>query len=136
MAGRSRSTRSCALFEAALQDYQKNASVTLASHPLAMQLQSRHSVESITTILLGQAQSFREFPGSDRLMESIKSIVSILSRLSTTPSLGDAVGLVCHKALVAYSTALTFFTAFPTCESNTRWSRHPTRGMGRSLVPI
>ena len=109
MADQSRSTRYCALFEAALQDYQKKASVTLASHPLAVQLQSCPSVESTTTVLLDQAQSFREFPGSDRLMESIKSIVSILSRLSTTPSLGDAVGLVSRKALVACSTALTFY---------------------------
>ncbi len=109
MADQSPSTRYCALFKAALQDYQKKASVTLASHPLAMQLQSCHSVESTTTVLLDQAQSFHELPGSDRIMESIKSIVSILSRLSTTPSLSDTIGLISHKALVAYSTALTFY---------------------------
>jgi hypothetical protein len=109
MANRSQPTRIRALFEAALRDYEKKAGVALASHPLTVQLQSCHSLESITTVLLGQAQTFGEFPRSDRVMESIKSIISILSRLSATPFLGDDIGFVRHKTLMAYPIALTIF---------------------------
>jgi len=131
-----RSTRFRALFEAALQDYEKATNVTLASHPLATQLQSCQSAESITAILQGQAPAFCESQGSDRAMKSIKGIVLILTRLSATSFLGDAIDLVCHQSLMVCSTALIGFKAISTCESNARWSRDPTCCMCRSFVPI
>jgi len=88
-----RSTRFRALFEAALQDYEKATNITLASHPLATQLQSCQSAESITAILQGQVPAFCESQGSDRAMKSIEGIVSILTRLSATSFLGDAIDL-------------------------------------------
>ena len=115
-----------ALFESALQAYDQKAGVILADHPLTVQLQSCHSIESITTVLQGQAEAFSEFRGSDKVMKSIKSTVSILIRLSATASLGDTIGLVRHKALMAYSTTLTVFTAIATCEGNICWFRYPT----------
>jgi hypothetical protein len=116
-----------AIFEAALQDYPEQVGVTSVSHPLAVQLQDCDSIDSIMTVLLDQAPSLREFPGRDRLMKSIERIVYIISGLSTALTLGGyGVALVSRKALVTYSTALMFFTAFPTCESNFRSSRYPT----------
>jgi hypothetical protein len=40
-----------ALFESALQDYQKQTGTLLADHPLAHQLQICESVESVTAVL-------------------------------------------------------------------------------------
>jgi hypothetical protein len=107
MADHSGSARFRVIFESALQAYDNKAGLMLAEHPLAVQLQSCHSFESTIAILQGQAQAFCEFRGIDRVMKSIKSIVSILTRLSTSASLGDFIGLVRQKALMVWSTALT-----------------------------
>jgi hypothetical protein len=96
MADQSGSTRFRELFESALQAYEKKAGVTLAEHPLAIQLQTCESVESITTVLQGQAQLFSEYRGRDKVMKSIKNTVSIMSRLSATASLAVDIGLVGH----------------------------------------
>jgi hypothetical protein len=97
------------LFESALQAYEKKTGIALAEHPFAVQLQSCHSVESVIVVLKGQAKVFSEFTGSDRILKSIKSIVSISTTLSATALLGDALDLVRHKALVSYCAALTVF---------------------------
>ena len=97
MADRSASTRVRALFEFALQAYEKKTGITLTKHPLAVKLQSCHTVESITGLVQDQALAFGEFPGKDRIMKSIKSTVSILTTLSATACLGDAIGLVRWK---------------------------------------
>ena len=126
MADHSIQTRVCVLFHSALQTYEKRVGVTLVEHPLAVQLQSCHSVRSITTVLQDQVQAFSGLRGSDRAIKSIKSIVSILTKLSATTSLAHDIGLVRQKALMAFSPALTVFTAIPTCENDIHWSRHPT----------
>jgi hypothetical protein len=116
-----------ALFESALQSYEKTTGITLAELPLAVQLQSCHTIESITAVLECQVLTFGDFRGSDRVMKSIKSTLSILTRLSTAASLGNAVGLVRRNILMAFSTPLmAFSTAIPTSKSNTSWSRYPT----------
>jgi hypothetical protein len=118
------------LLDDALQDYEKKTGITLASrpgHPFAALLDSSHSVDSISTVLQGQAQAFSELQAGDSpIIKSIKNIVSITTSLSATLTLGNAVGIVRHKTfkLLAYSTALTAFTAIPIC--NTRCSRYPT----------
>jgi hypothetical protein len=137
MADHSASTRFRSLFESALAEYEKKTGITLAEHPLAIQLQSCHSIESTTALLQGQAQAFSKFRGRDRAIKSINNTLSILTTLSDTAILGDSIGLVRHNLLVVYSTALTvFFSALLTCEGDTRWSRHPSRCMFCSPVPM
>jgi len=97
MDDQSESTSFRALFESAFQAYEERTGITLAEHPLAIQLQSCHSVESMTAIVQDQASAFNEFQGKDRVTKSVKSTLSILIKLSVTASLGDSVGLVCRK---------------------------------------
>jgi hypothetical protein len=103
------STRFQTLFESALQAYERKTGITLAEHPLAVQLRSCHSVESITTLLQGQAQTFSDFRGRDKIMKLIESTLSILSTLSTIVVIGGASALVRQRAFVAYSTSLNVF---------------------------
>ena len=87
-------------FEAALRTYQTTTGVTLAEHLLAVQVQSCHSFESISTLLKYEARAFSNLQGSDNIMKSIESTVSILSTLSVTASttLGEASNLVRQTA--------------------------------------
>ena len=82
------------LFESALHDYERQTGITLANHPLAEQLQTCESIESVTTFLQEQARAFNESRGSDKIIKSIESAVSALSRVSATASLGHATGVV------------------------------------------
>jgi len=100
MADQSASARFRVLFEAGLQVYEKKTSITLAAHPLAVQIQSCHSVESISAVLQGQARAFTKFRESDKMMKLIKNTLSILTALSDTATLGDSSGLVRLKALM------------------------------------
>ena len=109
MADHPASTRFHSLFESALTEYEKKTGMTLAEHPLAIQLQSCHSIESTTALLQGQAQAFSKFRGRDRAIKSINNTLSILTTLSDTATLGDSIGLVRHNVLVVYSTTLTAF---------------------------
>jgi hypothetical protein len=83
-----------ARFESALQTYGQTTGLALAEHPLAVRIQSCHSAESITTILIHEARASSDLLGSDRSTNLIESIVSMLLTLSVTTSLGDAIGLV------------------------------------------
>ena len=109
MSLQSGSSRFGVLFESALQDYQKQTGMTLAEHPFAEQLQNYQSVESVTALLQGQAQTLGEFKGSDRIMKSLKSIASVLFSLSASTALGGggAIGLVRLKVLIRFSVSLT-----------------------------
>ena len=111
------------LFESALQAYEKKTGITLSRHPLAMKLQSCDSVEGITTLLQGQAKSFKK---SDKIIRSMETIVSILTPLSFAASLPDTVGLVRHKALMSCFTSLTIFSDIPTRKSDPGLYRRPT----------
>jgi hypothetical protein len=126
MADPSASPHFQARFESALQAYQTKTGITLAEHALAVQLQNCNTVESITTLVQGQAQAFSNYRECDRIMKSIKTIVSILTSLSAAAPFADAVGLVRQVAMVVRFTFLTFFAAIPTRKSNTGWSRYPT----------
>ena len=133
MADHSGSPRFRALFQSALQSYEENASVKLADHPLALQLQNCHTVESITAVLQGQVQVPSEFPGTDRVVMSIQSTASILTRLSATASLAVDIDLVRQYSLAICSTVLTVFIAIPNSESNTRWFCYITCCMCHAL---
>ena len=82
------------LFEAALQDYQKQTGIALAEHPLAEQLQNCDSVESVTAVLREQTQAFSEFQEKDKILKPFKKAVSILCKLSATANFGQDLGLV------------------------------------------
>ena len=96
-----------ALFEPALQAYEKKAGVSLAQHPLAIKLQSCDTVDAISGLFHDQAQAFRRFQGSDKIMKSIMNTVSILSKISSAASLADGFGLVRQIPLVTCLTPLT-----------------------------
>jgi hypothetical protein len=94
----STSSRFRSLFDTALQDYERQTGTKLVDHPLAKQLETYESVEAITAFFQEQAQAFSEFRGSDgRIMKSLKSAVSVLLTLSTSTTLGEAIGLVRWK---------------------------------------
>jgi hypothetical protein len=108
MAHQSESARFQALFDPALPAYEKMTGVSLAQHPLAVNLQSCDSVEAITGLLQDQAQAFSHLQGSDNIMKSLMTTVSNLSKLSSAASLADAFGLVRQKRLMTCLTSLNF----------------------------
>jgi hypothetical protein len=109
MAHHPESARFQALFETALQAYETKVGVSLAQHPLAIKLQNTDSVEAIAGILQDQAQAFMGLQGSDKVMKSLKTTVSILSKLSSAASLVGAFGQVRQRELLACFTSLTVF---------------------------
>ena len=126
MSDQSGSTRFRALFESALQAYEKNTGISLPDHPVTLQLKNCHSVESITAHLQGQLQPSAEFGGTDRVKESIRSTMSILSTLPINAGLDCATGLVRQNVLMTYSTSPMLFADILTRKCNTRWHCNPT----------
>jgi len=108
MAHQSESAHLRALFEPALQAYEEMLGVSLPQHPLSITLQSCDTVEAIIGLFKDQAQEFRDLRGSDKIMVSIKSTISILSKISLGASLADVFDLVRQKELMACLTSLTF----------------------------
>lgn len=94
------SSRFGVLFEAALQQYEKQTKIPLAKHSLAEQLQNCDSVGSVIAVLQEQIQAFNEFRGRDRIMKSLEGVVSVLSTLSAVAGLSDSIGLVRWKGLI------------------------------------
>jgi len=84
-----------ALFNQALQDYKDKTGTSLIDHPFAKQLETCESVSSISSLLQGQAQSFREFRENDgKLMKALNSSVDVLCAPSISSALNGAIGLV------------------------------------------
>jgi hypothetical protein len=109
MGDQSGSTYCQALFESALQAYENNTGVKLSEHPLAVQLQSCRSIESITTLLQEQARALIDSRGNERIENLIESTVSILFTLSGTAALSVSIGLVRQMPLVGCFESLTGF---------------------------
>ncbi len=83
------------LFNAALQDYKDKTGTNLIDHPIAKQLETCESVDSITSTLQEQAQSFREFRENDgKLMKALYSSIDFLCAPSISSTLNEAIGLV------------------------------------------
>jgi hypothetical protein len=94
----SSSTTFQALFHAALQDYKDKTGNTLTDHPIAKQLETCESVDSITGILQEQARNFREFRENDgKLMKALNSSVGVLCAPSISSALNEAIGLVVRR---------------------------------------
>jgi hypothetical protein len=86
------------LFDAALQHYKDKTGNSLTDHPIAKQLETCESVDSITAILQEQAQSFREFRENDgKLMKAFNSSVDVLCAPSISSALNVAIGLVVRR---------------------------------------
>ena len=86
------------LFDAALQDYKDKTRDTLTDHPIARQLETCESVNSIAAILQEQAQSFREFKENDgKLMKALNSSIEVLCAPSISSALDEAIGLVVRR---------------------------------------
>jgi hypothetical protein len=85
----------CVLFEAALEDYQKQTGVELAKHPLAERLQYFNSVESVTATIREQAQDFKEFREKDNVLKPLEKVLTVLHRLPSGANFAQDVGLVC-----------------------------------------
>jgi hypothetical protein len=101
MADQSESPQFQTLLESALRAYEEKTGVTLNQHPLVQQIQSCHSAQDNIILLQGQVQAFDEYR-RDKIINSIKATVSILTPLSAAASLPDAFGLVrCPEALMA-----------------------------------
>jgi len=98
------------LFEHALQDYESQTGTKLARHPLAEQLQSCDSVDSILAILQQQAQAFTDFRGSEgRITKSLKSVVSAIHALSSNTALSDVMSMSFPPAQAIFSGIAVLF---------------------------
>ena len=103
------------LFDAALQDYKDKTGNALADHPIAKQLETCESVDSIIAILQEQARSFREFRENDgKLMKALNSSVDVLCTPSISCALNEAIGLVVRrKAFITVPCSRWFLQPFP-----------------------
>ena len=119
------------LFESALRDYERQTGIKLANHPLAEQLQTCQSADSVTALLQKQLLAFGEFRESDKLMGSLKNVVLVLSKISATAALGQDFGTVCPRDSIKYPTGLNACSIVtPTCGCDTYWPRCTTNCMG------
>ena len=84
-----------ALFNAALEKYTKKTGKDLRNHPLASEIDSCDSPDSIINIFQEQARAFDEFKrGDTQLFKWLKPVVNVLHALSTNDVLRDSVSLV------------------------------------------
>ena len=126
------SARFQALLESALQDYEKKGDIPLpdGEHSLAVRLQRCHSIDDMAALLQHKAQAFNDVQQRDKIFNSIKAIVSILTPVSTVASVVDGAGLVRQTVLetcLAFLTILTDITS--PCQSDTFYSRDPSGRM-------
>jgi hypothetical protein len=94
MSHQSDTARFRAIFESAIQTYEKKVGINLAQHHFSVLLWSCDSVESISTLLQRQVLAFSDFGENDKIAKSIDTTVSIITRLSTVGSLIDSVSQV------------------------------------------
>jgi hypothetical protein len=120
------------LFEYALQDYERQTGITLANHPLAERLQTCQSAESVTALLQEQARALSQFRESDKIMGSLKNVVSVLSKISATAALGQDFGTVCLRLPIECSTdpINAYSIVIPTCGCDKYWPRYTAYCMG------
>jgi hypothetical protein len=86
------------LFESALQDYESQTGIKLANHPLAEQLQTCQSAESVTALLQEQVRASSNLRESDKIMGSLKNVVSVLSRISAVTAFRQSFVTVCPRS--------------------------------------
>jgi hypothetical protein len=106
MTDQSGSSRLRVLFEAALNDYEKQTGITLERHPLTEQLQLCNTVESATAFLQSQVRACSGHEGIDRIVESLNGTVPVLYSLSAS---FDKFGFVRLKVLMGCLCIIHFF---------------------------
>ena len=85
----SSSSRFQAIFQAAINSYQKQTKNDLLAHPLAQKLQECDSTSAILTILQDQIREFdKSRTGDERLTKWLSPTVNVLSAFSATISGG------------------------------------------------
>ncbi|KAH9178014.1 hypothetical protein EDB89DRAFT_2239731 [Lactarius sanguifluus] len=90
------------IFGAALEAYNKQTKKDIASHPLAVQLQSCDSPSAILAILRAQVQAFDQFQIADeKLTKWLDPTVNVLYAFSVT--LGEGVGLTFPPAKAIFA---------------------------------
>ena len=91
----SSSSRFQAIFQAALESYQKQTKKDLLAHPLASQLQDCDSTNAVLAILQDQIREFdKSHSGDERLTKWLGPTVNVLNAFSATVSGGvSMVGL-------------------------------------------
>src|SRR5260221_12454201 len=85
------------IFDSAMQAYEKRVGINLAQHHLSVQLRSCDTVQSISTLLQGQVQALSDFRENDKIVKSINTTESIITKLSSFASFASAVVLVRHS---------------------------------------
>ena len=102
-----------ALFEAALNEFEKRAGTSLVQHQIVDKLVICESADSVIDVLQEQAQAFRNFRGDDgKLMTSLKRTVNVLYTLSTSDVVCEGIILVrvfsflCHASRNSFSFSL------------------------------
>lgn len=113
-------------FTAALKAYNKQTKKDIASHPLAVQLQSYDSPNAILTVLRAQVQTLDLSQSVDeKWTKWLDPTVNVLSAFSA--SLKDIAGPVnCETFAHLRVYLLTCMTDIPTCGCNFCWDRHPS----------
>ena len=101
------------LFNAALVEYTKQTGKDLRNHPLASEINSCDSPDSILRIFQEQAEKFDEFrKGDKQLFNCLGPIIKVLHAFSTNEILKDAVSHVSPGMfLVIYCVDLNFLSA-------------------------
>jgi hypothetical protein len=94
MADQPRSARLQQLFEPSLLAYETKTTIELAEHSLAIRFQH---YDDVTSLLQGQVQAFSDIQQNDRIINSIKTIVTILSPLSSAASFVEPFSVVPPK---------------------------------------
>jgi hypothetical protein len=124
MSDQSGSSHLRVLFEAALEDYKQQTGIELAKHPLAERLQDCNSVESVTAIIREQTQDFKKFREKDKVLKSLKRVLTVLYSLSSAANFAQDVGMVCPRRRQVFNISDSHPIAFPARESNTDWPRY------------
>jgi hypothetical protein len=116
------------IFNTSLQAYDNKTKNKLLDHPLAAQLQSCDSPNTVLTVLQDLVQQFDQRRTSDeRLKNWLDPTVNVLYAFSAT--LGEGVGLVSPNSLSLYDLCSDYHPLgiFP-CESDICWYRRPSLG--------
>lgn len=111
----------------ALEAYEKCTKKNLVSHPLAEQLQSCNSPDSIILVLQQQVQEINQSKsGDERLTKWLDPTVKVLYAFIEV--LGEGVGLVCFEDVLLITICPLMFiylSGFLTCESDLCWFGRP-----------
>ena len=114
-----------AIFNAALEEYERKTKKNIASHPLAAQLKSCDSPSAILAVLRSQVQESDKSQSADeRLTKWLDPTVNVLCAFSAI--LGDAVGLVIIRIYAAQDLRSdACVTGIPSFECGFCWDRDP-----------